>query len=243
MYFWICASEIKLAPGVVITSLWRERARAQPLDHVAPAGESGVRTLESIAVDPGPPWTIRRASQSAVAHPWARSSQQISPHRWSASPPHPSSTSSQVHWSRPSRLLTSTAGQLAGAEAVAARDPRCHHSPSPEHLPTPGTTKIEPQTSLHHSPALSRPSSASSSPDSGHLHPCPWSGPHCEVWGLSRGWNAKPRELFVRNQFLDLGCRGWTCEKSLKIIEKSENCKSNFVGFLVKKPIFSRKHI
>jgi hypothetical protein len=123
----------------------------------------------------------RRASQSAAARPWAWSSRPSSPHRWSASPPHPSSTSSQLHWSRPSHLLTSTAGPLAGAEAVAARDPRCHRCPSSEHLPTPGTTKIEPQASLHHSPALSRQSSTSSSPDSGHLHPCPWSGPHCEV--------------------------------------------------------------
>jgi hypothetical protein len=64
---------------------------------------------------------------------------------------------------------------------VAAQDPRRHRSPSLEHLPTPGTTKIEPQASLHHSPALSRPSSASSSSDSDHLHPCPRSGPHCKV--------------------------------------------------------------
>jgi hypothetical protein len=30
-------------------------------------------------------------------------------------------------------------------------------------------------------------------------------------------------------------------EKSLKIIEKIEKCKSNFVGFLVKNSTFSRK--
>jgi hypothetical protein len=125
--------------------------------------------------------SCRRASQSAAARPWARSSRPSFPHRWSASPPHPSSTSSQLHWSRPSRLLTSTAGQLTEAEAEVARDPRCHRSPSPEHLLMPGTTKIEPQANLHHSPTLSRPSPASSSPDSDHLHPCPRLGPHCKL--------------------------------------------------------------
>jgi hypothetical protein len=131
----------------------------------------------------------------------------------------------------------------AGAEAEAASDPPRHRSPSLEHPPTSGPFQIEPLASLHHSPALSRPSSAASSPDSGHLHPCPRSGPHCEVWGLSRGWDAKPRDLFVRNQFSDLGCPGWTFEKLLKDVEKSEKYKSNFVGFLVKKPIFSRKYV
>jgi hypothetical protein len=41
-------------------------------------------------------------------------------------------------------------------------------------------------------------------------------GLRCKVWGLFRGWNAKPGDLFVRNQFSDLGCPGWTFEKSLK---------------------------
>jgi hypothetical protein len=31
---------------------------------------------------------------------------------------------------------------------------------------------------------------------------------HCSDFVLSRGWNAKPRDLFVRNQFSDLGCPG-----------------------------------
>jgi hypothetical protein len=33
-------------------------------------------------------------------------------------------------------------------------------------------------------------------------------GLHCSDFVLSRGWNAKPRDLFVRNQFSDLGCPG-----------------------------------
>jgi hypothetical protein len=32
-------------------------------------------------------------------------------------------------------------------------------------------------------------------------------------------------------------------KNSLKIVEKSEKCKTNFVDFLVKKLIFSRKHV
>jgi hypothetical protein len=34
-----------------------------------------------------------------------------------------------------------------------------------------------------------------------------------------------------------------TSKKSLKIVDKSEKSKTNFVGFVVKKSIFSRKDI
>jgi hypothetical protein len=33
-------------------------------------------------------------------------------------------------------------------------------------------------------------------------------GLHCSDFVLSRGWNAKPKDLFVRNEFSDLGCPG-----------------------------------
>jgi hypothetical protein len=36
---------------------------------------------------------------------------------------------------------------------------------------------------------------------------------------------------------------GSNFENSLKIVEKSEKCKTNFVGFVVKKSTFSRKHV
>jgi hypothetical protein len=58
---------------------------------------------------------------------------------------------------------------------------------------------------------------------------------------------AAARDYMARSEVflgLERKTKGPVCKKPVfKIVEKSGKCKSNFVGFLVKKPTFYRKHV
>jgi hypothetical protein len=57
-------------------------------------------------------------------------------------------------------------------------------------------------------------------------------GPMCNFWKIFKG--------LAVNLVLGFSCN---FENSLKIIEKSEKCKSYFFGFMVKNSTFSRKDV
>jgi hypothetical protein len=111
------------------------------------------------------------AAPGRVGRHWSPQGE-LHPSSFPSSSELPYSTSS-FHQSSSGRQKVYTADHLARDRAMAAVDPRRHREPPSAPSPTRPTLKTEPYVSKDPSSTLSRPSTASSSPDSGHLHPCP----------------------------------------------------------------------
>jgi hypothetical protein len=124
------------------------------------------------------------------------------------------------------------------ALAGAAPAPRCGSSPTATPAPIPPQIDVcEPPRYSGH---LLRPSPAAAGPE----------------FGRRRGQSA-PRDYIAREKVFSGRFMQVSRDPTVKVIlglqqqlqkiiknrRKNEKCKTNFVGFVVKKPIFSRKHV